>query len=143
MGLMASLIAGILVNIPVRCFEYLGAVPAMAGQVPEWAHSIAFAMTADVVVMSFFYMVCFVMALRSVPLFPRMLVFVWILDILMQFAIARQVSAAPNLPPDVAVALFQLLHGNIQKVMISVFVWLPYLIVSARVNVTFRRRVRV
>lgn len=143
MGLMASLIAGILINVPVRCLEYVGAVPAMAHGVPSWAHSIAFAMTVDAVAMSFCYMVCFVLALRSVPMFPRMLVLTWALDIMMQFGIAHQVSTAPHLPPAVAAALSQVLHGNVQKVLISVCVWLPYLIVSKRVNVTFRRRVRV
>jgi hypothetical protein len=34
------------------------------------------------------------------------------------------------------------LAGNIKKVLISVMIWLPYLLVSNRVNVTFRQRVR-
>jgi hypothetical protein len=60
----------------------------------------------------------------------------------MQFAIAEQVAFMRETPPQVAEALFTLLRGNLDKVMISAFVWLPYLILSERVNVTFRQRVR-
>jgi hypothetical protein len=39
-------------------------------------------------------------------------------------------------------ATVALVHGNIAKVLISAFVWLPYLILSDRVNITYRQRVR-
>jgi len=93
--------------------------------------------------MSFFYSVCFVLALRSVPYFPRMLLFAWGLDITAQLAIAKQVAAMPHLPHMVAEPLLDLLQGNITKVLISAFVWLPYLILSERVNVTYRQRTRL
>jgi hypothetical protein len=141
-GFMASLLVGILLNVPLRSLEFIMAVPAIAPAAPGWAQTLMIAMTIDVVVMNFFYMVCFVMALRSVPLFPRMLLFVWIADIALQFGIASTVGTVPGLPLPVADALQQLLHGNIQKVLVSAFVWLPYLIVSERVNVTFRQRMR-
>lgn len=141
-GFMASLLAGILLNVPFRSFEFVIAVPAIASGAPAWAQTLVIAMTLDVVVMNFFYMVCFVMALRAVPLFPRMMLFAWIADITLQLGIAGTVSTTPGLPAPVAGALEQLLHGNIQKVLISAFVWLPYLILSDRVNVTFRQRVR-
>ena len=141
-GFMASLLAGILLNVPFRSFEFILAIPAIGPGAPGWAHSLMIAMTLDVVVMNFFYMVCFVMALRSVPLFPRMLLFAWIADLALQFAIAQTVGSAPGLPAQVAGALESLLHGNLQKVLISAFVWLPYLILSERVNVTFRQRIR-
>lgn len=141
-GFMASLLVGLLLNVPFRSLEFILAVPAVGPAGPGWAMALVAAMTLDVVVMNFFYMVCFVMALRAVPLFPRMMVFAWTVDILMQLIIAERVSAAPGLPAQVAEALEGLLHGNLQKVLISVFVWLPYLILSERVNVTFRRRVR-
>lgn len=141
-GFMASLLAGILLNVPFRSFEFILAIPAIGPGAPDWARTLMVAMTIDVVVMNFFYMVCFVMALRSVPLFPRMLLFAWVADVLLQFAIAETVGATPGLPAQVAGALESLLHGNLQKVLISAFVWLPYLILSDRVNVTFRQRVR-
>ena len=141
-GFMASLLAGILLNVPFRSFEFILAIPAIGPGAPPWAQTLMTAMTLDVVVMNFFYMVCFVMALRSVPLFPRMLLFAWTADVALQLAIAQTVSAAPGLPAPVGGALQTLLHGNLQKVLISGFVWLPYLILSERVNVTFRQRVR-
>jgi hypothetical protein len=45
------------------------------------------------------------------------------------------------LPGDVAAALQTLLTGNVKKVLISVCLWLPYLLLSTRVNVTYRQRV--
>ena len=141
-GFMASLLVGMMLNVPVRTAEYLAAVPAVGPEAPGWAQVLFHAMTLDVIVMNFFYMVCFVMALRSVPLFPRMLLFAWMLDLSLQFAIAQQAASTPGLPHGVAGALLSLLYGNIQKVLISIVVWLPYLLVSERVNVTYRRRCR-
>jgi len=141
-GFMASLLVGILLNVPVRTAEYLVAIPSVGGDAPAWAQTLHLAMTADVVVMNFFYMVCFVMALRSVPLFPRMLLFVWGVDLTMQFMIADMVAGAPGLPEPVGRSLMYLLHGNLEKVCISAAVWLPYLLLSERVNVTYRHRIR-
>lgn len=141
-GFMASLLAGILLNVPFRSFEFIMAVPAIPPGAPAWAQTLMIAMTLDVVVMNFFYMVCFVMALRAVPLFPRMMLFAWVADIVLQLGIAGTVGTTPGLPASVGAALETLLHGNIQKVLVSAFVWLPYLILSERVNVTFRQRVR-
>lgn len=142
-GFMASLLLGLLLNVPVRSLEFFVAVPALGGDAPAWAQTILTMMTLDVIAMNFFYMVCFVLALRAVPLFPRMLLFAWLFDIMMQCAMAHAIGAAPDLPGNVAAAMSTLLAGNLQKVLISVAVWLPYLIVSERVNVTFRRRARV
>ncbi|MDE1918355.1 MAG: DUF2569 domain-containing protein [Sphingomonadales bacterium] len=139
-GLLASLIIGLLLNIPVRTLELLAAMPALNAQAPVWARTMNIAMTGDVIVMNFFYAVCFVLALRSVPLFPRLLVFTWCMDIVMQFVIARAVTGAPGLPDAIRGLLLHLLQGNIDKVLISAFIWLPYLLLSERVNVTFRWR---
>lgn len=141
-GFMASLLLGLLLNVPVRSLEFFAAVPAIGADAPVWAQHILLMMTFDVIAMNFFYMVCFVLALRSVPLFPRMLIFAWLVDIAMQLAIADVVAGAPDLPHNVAASMVSLLTGNIHKVLISVAVWLPYLILSERVNVTYRRRAR-
>jgi hypothetical protein len=140
-GFMASLLIGLLLNVVVRSFEFLLAMPAMGGGAPLWGDRLFALMAADVIVMNFFYMVCFVMALRTVPLFPRMLLFAWGLDIAMQLMIAKTVAATPGVPALVSAPLHGLLEGNVTKVLISAFVWLPYLILSDRVNVTYRRRV--
>jgi len=96
-GFMASLLLGIILNVPVRTMEYLAAIPAVNSSAPGWAQLLFNLMTLDVLVMNFFYMVCFVMALRSVPLFPRMLLFAWILDLVIQLGIAHQLARAPML----------------------------------------------
>jgi hypothetical protein len=141
-GFMASLLVGLLLNVVVRTFEFLLSMPAMGGSAPLWGDRLFGLMAADVVIMSFFYMVCFVMALRTVPLFPRMLLFAWCVDVAMQLVIAGAIMATPGVPAMVSAPLHGLLQGNITKVLISAFVWLPYLILSDRVNVTYRRRVR-
>ncbi|GGB86216.1 hypothetical protein GCM10011494_00640 [Novosphingobium endophyticum] len=141
-GFMASLLAGMMLNVPFRTAEFMLSMPAIPVNAPLWASTMMTVMTLDVVVLNFFYMVCFVMALRAAPLFPRMLIFTWVLDLVMQLLIAGQVSQVAGLPPQVAGALQSLLSGNIDKVLISAALWLPYLILSERVNVTFRHRVR-
>jgi hypothetical protein len=140
-GIMVSLLVGMLLNIPVRGLEYLGAMPAISGPVPEWLSVLRTMMTLDVVLMSSLYGIAFVAALRRVPLFPRLLVGIWGLDLLIQLLTAQLVVRTPGLPPAVAGALHELLDGNVTKVLISAGLWLPYLLLSTRVNVTFRHRV--
>ena len=140
-GIMVSLLIGILLNVPVRAAEYLVAMPPVAGHVPGWLSALHLAMTFDVVLFSCLYAVAFVAALRRVPLFPRLLAAIWIADISMQLVTAKFVAASGYVPPAVAEALQALLYGNVQKVLISVTLWLPYLLLSKRVNVTYRNRV--
>lgn len=140
-GMMASLVIGMLINVPVRSLEFLAAVPAMNGNAPVWGQVIFAAMTADVVVMNFLYVTAFVMALRNVPWFPRLLLVVWCVDIGSQMAIAQWVGSVDGLPVKVGQAIAGLLEGNIKKVMISMVIWLPYLILSERVNLTYRSRI--
>jgi hypothetical protein len=140
-GIMVSLLVGMLLNVPVRALEYLAAMPALAGDVPPWLSTLRFGLTLDVVLLSSLYTVAFVAALRRVPLFPRLLVAVWAIDLVMQLGIAQAVTATGDLPPKVGEALHTVLDGNVKKVLISIALWLPYLLMSKRVNVTFRHRV--
>ena len=140
-GIMVSLLVGMLLNVPVRALEYLAAIPALSGSVPGWLSTLHIAMTLDVVLLTSLYTIAFVAALRRVPLFPRLLVAIWLIDIFMQMGIASVVASTDGLPPSVAAALHMLLDGNVKKVLISVCLWLPYLLLSKRVNVTFRHRV--
>jgi hypothetical protein len=140
-GFMVSLLVGMLLNIPIRAMEYLAATPAMAGSVPEWLVVLRTMMTLDVVLMTSLYAIAFVAALRRVPSFPRLLAGIWVLDLALQGLTARMVAAEPGLPEKVAHALQGLLTGNVWKVLISIAIWLPYLLLSKRVNVTFRHRV--
>jgi hypothetical protein len=137
---MASLLIGMLLNVPVRSLEFLAAVPAMNGNAPLWGQVLLAAMTADVVMMNFLYVVCFVAALRCAPWFPRLLVLTWGLDITSQLAMAQLVGGVAGLPHSVGSAMGTLLSGNVQKVLISVAIWSPYLLLSERVNLTYRMR---
>lgn len=139
-GFLASLLVGLLLNVVIRTLEFMAAVPAMGAHAPAWGQALLGLMAADVALTGFFYMVAFVMALRTLPLFPRMLGFVWLLDITMQLYIARQIGRLADAPADVTGPLGDLLHGNIMKVLISMLVWLPYLLLSERVNITYRHR---
>ena len=140
-GIMVSLLIGMLLNIPMRALEYLAAMPALAGPIPSWLSTLSFLMAFDVVVFTSLYTVAFVAALRRVPLFPRLLVAIWVFDLTMQAVTAHIVANAPGIPMGVASALHALLDGNMQKVLISAGVWLPYLVISKRVNVTYRHRI--
>ena len=140
-GIMVSLLVGMMLNVPIRAAEYLAAMPPMPQVAPSWLSALHFAMTFDVVLFGSLYMVAFVAALRRVPLFPRLLVAIWVGDLLMQLVIANLVAAAGPIPPAVADALHTLLQNNVKKVLISVALWLPYLLLSVRVNVTYRHRV--
>ena len=140
-GMMASLLIGMLINVPVRSLEFLAAVPAMNGNAPLWGQVLFAAMTADVVVMNFLYVVCFVAALRCAPWFPRLLLVVWGFDLVSQLMMSQMMSQTAGLPPAVGSALASLLEGNVTKVLISIALWLPYLILSDRVNLTYRSRI--
>jgi len=140
-GIMVSLLVGMMLNVPVRALEYLAAMPPLGSLAPGWLSALHFALTLDAVLFSSLYMIAFVAALRRVPLFPRLLLAIWIADLLMQLVTANLVVRTGDLPPAVATALHSLLEGNIKKVLISMALWLPYLLLSARVNVTFRHRI--
>jgi hypothetical protein len=139
-GLMVSLLVGMMLNVPVRAAEYLAAMPPMPRVAPLWLSTLHTAMSFDVVLFSSLYMIAFVAALRRVPLFPRLLVAIWMCDLATQLVIAQLVVSAGGLPNTVAQALHGLLEGNIEKVLISAALWLPYLLLSTRVNVTYRSR---
>lgn len=140
-GIMVSLLIGILLNVPVRAAEYLAAMPPVAGSLPPWLSVLHFTMTFDVVLFTSLYAIAFIAALRRSPMFPRLLAVIWIADVAMQLITAKAVGNAGYIPPAVAGGLQNLLHGNVEKVLISVFVWLPYLLLSKRVNVTYRHRI--
>ena len=140
-GIMVSLMVGMMLNVPVRALEYMAAMPPIGGRVPAWLAALHFAMTFDVVMFTSLYMIAFVAALRRVPMFPRLLLAIWLGDLAMQLFTAQLVVSAGHLPHGVAVALENLLVGNVKKVLISMGLWLPYLLLSKRVNVTYRRRV--
>jgi hypothetical protein len=139
-GIMVSLMVGMMLNVPVRALEYFAAMPPVGQGAPRWLAALHFAMTFDVVLFTSLYMIAFVAALRRVPLFPRLLATIWLADLAMQLLTAELVVRAGHLPHGVAVALESLLTGNVKKALISIGLWLPYLLLSKRVNITYRHR---
>jgi hypothetical protein len=130
-----------MLNVPVRVLEYLAAMPPLPAVAPGWLSALHFAMTFDAVVFSSLYMIAFVAALRRAPLFPRLLLAIWLGDLAMQLVTAQIVTGTGVVPPAVANALEHILTNNAKKVLISMALWLPYLLLSARVNVTYRHRI--
>jgi len=139
-GIMVSLLVGMMLNVPVRAIEYLVAMPPLPTTAPDWLSTLHFTMTFDVVLFGCLYMVAFVAALRRVPLFPRLLVAIWVADLAMQLMTASLVAHTGGLPLAVADALHSMLGGNVKKTLISMALWLPYLLLSTRVNITYRHR---
>ena len=142
-GMMVSLLVGMLLNVPVRAAEYFAAMPALSGPVPHWLRLLHTMLTLDVVLLSSLYTIAFVAALRRVPLFPRLLVAIWAIDLAMQVGIAQAVTSGGDLPAGVAQMLHTVLDGNVKKVLISAALWAPYLLLSRRVNLTYRKRAAV
>lgn len=139
-GVMVSLLVGMLLNVPVRAAEFVAAIPPIPSGAPEWLATLQVAMTLDVLIFTSLYAIAFVAALKRLPLFPRLLVAIWIGDVAVQLLIGKVVAGTPGLPAAVASALHGLLAGNVGKVLISASLWLPYLLLSTRVNVTYRHR---
>lgn len=139
-GIMVSLLVGIMLNVPVRVAEYLTSMPPIPVASPHWLSVLHLAMTFDVVAFSILYMTAFIAALRRVPLFPRLLLAIWLADLAMQLVTA-QIASSAQLPQSVAAALHAVLVDNVKKVLIGMALWLPYLLLSTRVNVTYRHRV--
>lgn len=140
-GFMASLLVGILINVPIRTLEFLTSIPALGGMAPDWFRTLYVMMLVDLVLLSCLYAFSFVLALRHVPIFPRFLAGVWAIDVMMQICIARVMGNVAHLPGQVGSSLADMLEGNLKKVLISVALWLPYLLLSRRVNLTYRWRV--
>ena len=139
-GLMTSLMVGMMVGVAVRTAQFVFTVPALNMHAPDWGYTLFLAMSIQLAAVNFFYMVCLIMALKAVPLFPRMLIYVWAVDVMSQVAIAHAVTDV-GLPAQVAGPLAVVLTGNIKTVGLSAILWLPYLMLSDRVNVTFRHRI--
>jgi hypothetical protein len=140
-GLMVPLLVGILLNVPFRTAEYLASMPALSGSVPEWLRTLNLLMTADVVLLSSLYAVVFVAGLRRLPSFPLLLPAVWMIDLVVQSGIAAAARVEPGLPASVSAALHGLLEANVLKAIVGIALWLPYLLLSKRVNATYRHRI--
>ena len=89
--MMFSLLVGMLLNVPVGAAEYFAAMPAISGQY-AWLSVLHTMLTLNVVLLSSLYTIAFVAALRHAPPFPRLLVAIWIIDLLLQITTAQLVA---------------------------------------------------
>ena len=140
-GLLTMLLGGLLLNVPVRAAEFLVAMPIPRPDAPSWYLTFYGLMLIDLALLCSCYAGLVGLAVRKVPHFPRLLVATWLLDIAAQLVIGGTMAVVSNVPASVMGQLPTLLHGNIEKVGISVAIWLPYLLLSQRVNLTFRHRI--
>lgn len=140
-GMLVSLIAGLLFMVLFRNLQFLAIIPAVSMADEYWAKSLSLALGVNVVLVCFFYTVCFVMALRAAPLFPRMLLFTWALDIALQLASAKFMAGA-NMPARLVAPFIATILENVAHVLISIALWGPYLLLSDQVNLLYRRRKR-
>lgn len=141
-GFMAMLLIGLLVNVAIRTIEFLAAMPLPTVSAPAWIYALFMLMSLDLMILSSCYAVAFALALRRAPLFPRVLAGAWMLDMFAQIVMSRAMHVVAGVPASILIQLDALLHGNMQKVAISVAIWLPYLLLSRRVNLTYRQRIR-
>lgn len=141
-GWLLSLAGGLLLSVLVRASEFYLAMPAPTAAAPGWYVGIHAAMLVDLLLFSVLYVVVFAAALRHASMFPMLLCAVWALDAASLAAIRSYAAALPDAPAAVAIGLDQLIVGNLQKLGISVALWLPYLLFSRRVGVTYFHRVR-
>jgi len=140
-GLLTMLLGGLLLNVPLRAAEFLVAMPIPRPDAPGWYLTFYGLMLIDLALLCSCYAGLVGLAIRKVPHFPRLLVATWLLDITAQLAIGATMAAVSHVPAPVMHQLPTLLNGNIEKVGISVTIWLPYLLLSQRVNLTFRHRI--
>lgn len=138
--IFSMMVCGLLLNIPVRALEFVAAMPFPIVNAPGWYLALFPLMLLDLAVLTTCYAALSGIALSGTPAFPRLLIAVWLLDISAQLGIAAATAYIPGLPEKVMLLLIDLLHGNINKVAISVAIWLPYLLFSQRINLTFRGR---
>ena len=99
-------------------------------------------LTLDVVLFASLYTIAFVAALKRSSAFPPLLMLIWLADVAMQIGVGQAVAVAGGLPPAVNAALHRLLDGNLLKVLVSAALWVPYLLLSTRVAITYRHELQ-
>lgn len=138
-GLMLSLLLALLGSVALRAIELLTASPAVGDNAPEWLGGLHLLLTIDATVAGSLYALAFAAALRRSTWFPTALLAIWGCDLLLQLGVARAAQTL-DLPANVSAALHLLLQGNATRVLVSLAIWLPYLLLSTRVAVTYRHR---
>ena len=94
-------------------------------------------MTADALLACSLYALAFAAGLRRSAHFPALLASGWAIDLSTQLIMANA-AGGMLLPAAVADAFHLLLRGNLTRLLVSIGIWLPYLLLSKRVAVTYR-----
>lgn len=136
-GLMLSLLLSLTAAIAVRGLSFLTAIPAAGSASSAWLDTLHSWLTVDATVACSLYALAFAAGLRRSGHFPALLASAWAIDLAMQ-VIMTGAARGMMLPPEVGTAFKLLLHGNLTRVLVSVGIWMPYLLLSERVAVTYR-----
>lgn len=136
-GLMLSLLLALAAAVLLRGLSFLTAIPASGSDSSAWLGTLHFWLTTDATLACSLYALAFAAGLRRSAHFPALLASAWAIDLAMQLAMAGSADGM-MLPPAVADAFHLLLRGNLTRLLVSVGIWLPYLLLSERVAVTYR-----
>ncbi|WP_152569546.1 MULTISPECIES: hypothetical protein [Sphingomonas] len=136
-GLMLSLLLALLAAILLRGLSFLTAIPAAGADSSPWLGALHSWLTADATLACSLYAIAFAAGLRRSGHFPALLASAWAIDLAMQ-VIMTGAARGMMLPPEVAAAFTLLLHGNLTRVLVSLAIWMPYLLLSRRVAITYR-----
>jgi hypothetical protein len=140
-GLMLSLLLTVLAAMLLRGVSFLAALPPVAAGESAWLGALHGWLTVDALLICSLYGLAFAAGLRRSPSFPALLAIAWSADLALQLLMAGA-AGGMALPPAVADAFGQLLQGNLARTLVSVAIWLPYLLLSERVAVTYRHHLR-
>lgn len=138
-GLMLSLLLAIAAATVLRGMSFLFALPAAGAGSSAWLDTLHGWLTADATLACTLYALAFAAGLRRSGHFPALLAAAWGIDLAMQLVMAGN-AGDMLLPAPVADAFQLLLRGNLTRVLVSIGIWLPYLVMSQRVAVTYRHQ---
>lgn len=140
-GLMLSLLLALVAAILLRGISFLAAIPPAGAESSPWLDTLHAWLTADATIACSLYSVAFAAGLRRSAHFPALLASAWAIDLAMQLIMANA-AGGMMLPAAVALAFQALLRGNLTRVLVSIGIWLPYVLLSERVAVTYRHELR-
>lgn len=136
-GLMLSLLFALVAIAVLRGLTFLTAIPAAGSDSSAWLDSLHSWLTADATLACTLYAIAFAAGLRRSAHFPALLASAWAIDLAMQLVMGHAAETM-MLPPAVGDAFAGLLQSNLTRLLVSIAIWLPYLVMSERVAVTYR-----
>ena len=140
-GLMLSLLAALAAAILLRGLSFLSAIPAAGDGSSAWLGALHSWLAADAILACSLYALALAAGLRRSAHFPALLASAWAIDLSMQLIMANA-AGGMLLPAAVGDAFHLLLRGNLTRLLVSIGIWLPYLLLSERVAVTYRHEMR-